>query len=282
MNVFSAKLRQPPFGTKLSTRLPKPILSANFALGSPTLSRNDATQQPLAMAASGLNVSSCPHGLGLSPAKASTTYSLGGFPGENSWDLNTQTLTFHILFWLGSVGTYSDTESWSYRAYYASSSRRIYFSIRDSGIIFRIYTTDLTVSHGSNNLRIGLNSVIIQANGVTNTNRLFINGAHVATITPTTPDWTAMTSYSGIRANSLGTTPVVCLLHHALWNVDIAETAAKLFSVEPWALYEDDNLVLKVPTPAAAGGYTHPTLSAATATEITATGFKPRVTYTFA
>ncbi len=36
-----------------------------------------------------------------------------------------------------------------------------------------------------------------------------------------------------------------------------------------------------IPTPAAAG-YTHPTLSLATATEITATGFKPRVTYTFA
>ncbi len=34
--------------------------------------------------------------------------------------------------------------------------------------------------------------------------------------------------------------------------------------------------------PPAATGYTHPTLSAATATEITAAGFKPRVTYTFA
>jgi hypothetical protein len=31
----------------------------------------------------------------------------------------------------------------------------------------------------------------------------------------------------------------------------------------------------------AGGGYTHPTLSAVTATEITATSFKPRVTYTF-
>jgi hypothetical protein len=31
----------------------------------------------------------------------------------------------------------------------------------------------------------------------------------------------------------------------------------------------------------ASTGYTHPTLSAVTATEITATGFKPRVTYTF-
>jgi hypothetical protein len=30
-----------------------------------------------------------------------------------------------------------------------------------------------------------------------------------------------------------------------------------------------------------AGGYTHPTLSTVTATEITATSFKPRVTYTF-
>lgn len=39
----------------------------------------------------------------------------------------------------------------------------------------------------------------------------------------------------------------------------------------------------RIPIPTAtAAGYTHPTLSLATATEITATGFKPRVTYTFA
>jgi hypothetical protein len=34
-------------------------------------------------------------------------------------------------------------------------------------------------------------------------------------------------------------------------------------------------------TVATGSGYTHPTLSAVTATEITATSFKPRVTYTF-
>ena len=47
----------------------------------------------------------------------------------------------------------------------------------------------------------------------------------------------------------------------------------------PWKLFAPRRI--PIPTPAAAG-YTHPTLSLATATEITATGFKPRVTYTFA
>ena len=46
-----------------------------------------------------------------------------------------------------------------------------------------------------------------------------------------------------------------------------------------WQLFAPRRII--IPTPAAAG-YTHPTLSLATATEITATGFKPRVTYTFA
>ena len=46
------------------------------------------------------------------------------------------------------------------------------------------------------------------------------------------------------------------------------------FATEPRSVY--------LPIPAAAAGYTHPTLSAATATEIGTTSFKPRVTYTFA
>ncbi len=47
----------------------------------------------------------------------------------------------------------------------------------------------------------------------------------------------------------------------------------------PWQIFTPQQII--IPTPAAAG-YTHPTLSLATATEITATSFKPRVTYTFA
>ena len=46
-----------------------------------------------------------------------------------------------------------------------------------------------------------------------------------------------------------------------------------------WQLFAPRRIY--IPT-AAAAGYTHPTLSLATATEITASGFKPRVTYTFA
>lgn len=46
------------------------------------------------------------------------------------------------------------------------------------------------------------------------------------------------------------------------------------FATEPRSVY--------LPIPAAAAGYTHPTLSLATATEIGTTSFKPSVTYTFA
>lgn len=47
---------------------------------------------------------------------------------------------------------------------------------------------------------------------------------------------------------------------------------------DPWSLFADTPHFFPE---AAAAGYTHPTLSLATATEITATSFKPRVTYTF-
>lgn len=46
-----------------------------------------------------------------------------------------------------------------------------------------------------------------------------------------------------------------------------------------WALLEPQQIY--IPT-ATAAGYTHPTLSLATAIDVTATSFKPRVTYTFA
>ena len=62
------------------------------------------------------------------------------------------------------------------------------------------------------------------------------------------------------------------------WSIDIQSEAMRLGN-NPWGVYQSRRIY--IPTPAAAG-YTHPTLSAATATEITATSFKPRVTYTFA
>ena len=58
-----------------------------------------------------------------------------------------------------------------------------------------------------------------------------------------------------------------------------AATILASVTANPWQLFAPQQII--IPTPAAAG-YTHPTLSLATATEITATGFKPRVTYTFA
>lgn len=59
----------------------------------------------------------------------------------------------------------------------------------------------------------------------------------------------------------------------------IPDALAASLSANPWQLFAPQQII--IPT-AAAAGYTHPTLSAATATEITATSFKPRVTYTFA
>ena len=59
----------------------------------------------------------------------------------------------------------------------------------------------------------------------------------------------------------------------------IPDALAEALSANPWQLFAPQ--CIYIPT-AAAAGYTHPTLSLATATEITATGFKPRVTYTFA
>ena len=51
------------------------------------------------------------------------------------------------------------------------------------------------------------------------------------------------------------------------------------YSANPWQLFQPRRIY--IPT-AAAAGYTHPTLSLATATEIGTTSFKPSVTYTFA
>ena len=63
-----------------------------------------------------------------------------------------------------------------------------------------------------------------------------------------------------------------------LWEAP-ADGWCQSISINPWQLFAPRRIL--IPT-AAAAGYTHPTLSLATATEITATGFKPRVTYTFA
>ena len=65
------------------------------------------------------------------------------------------------------------------------------------------------------------------------------------------------------------------LANGTFYRPDLAVKLAR----DPWQLFASRRI--PIPTPAAAG-YTHPTLSAATATEITATSFKPRVTYTFA
>ncbi len=59
----------------------------------------------------------------------------------------------------------------------------------------------------------------------------------------------------------------------------IPDGLAAALSANPWQLFALQQII--IPTPAAAG-YTHPTLSAATALEIGATSFKPSVTYTFA
>ena len=59
----------------------------------------------------------------------------------------------------------------------------------------------------------------------------------------------------------------------------IPDALAAALSANPWQLFAQQQII--IPT-AAAAGYTHPTLSLATATEIVATSFKPSVTYTFA
>jgi hypothetical protein len=64
-----------------------------------------------------------------------------------------------------------------------------------------------------------------------------------------------------------------------LWTRYLSDAELVALRVNPWQLFAPQQII--IPTPAAAG-YTHPTLSAATAIEIGATSFKPRVTYTFA
>jgi hypothetical protein len=64
-----------------------------------------------------------------------------------------------------------------------------------------------------------------------------------------------------------------------LWNRRLSAAEALSLAINPWQLFASQRIY--IPT-ATAAGYTHPTLSLATATEITATSFKPRVTYTFA
>lgn len=65
----------------------------------------------------------------------------------------------------------------------------------------------------------------------------------------------------------------------AIWNRQLTDAEVWRVSQNPWQLFAPQQII--IPTPAAAG-YTHPTLSLATATEIGTTSFKPRVTYTFA
>lgn len=68
----------------------------------------------------------------------------------------------------------------------------------------------------------------------------------------------------------------LCVVSNAEWS----NSEIVAWSQNPWGRsFAPQQIIL--PTPAAAG-YTHPTLSAATATEIGTTSFKPRVTYTFA
>ena len=61
--------------------------------------------------------------------------------------------------------------------------------------------------------------------------------------------------------------------------IGISPGLALQLSANPWQLFQPRRIY--IPT-AAAAGYTHPTLSLATATEIGTTSFKPSVTYTFA
>jgi hypothetical protein len=63
-----------------------------------------------------------------------------------------------------------------------------------------------------------------------------------------------------------------------VWNRALTDGEIMSLYVNPWQLFAPRRIY--IPT-ATAAGYTHPTLSAATATEITATSFKPSVTYTF-
>ena len=63
------------------------------------------------------------------------------------------------------------------------------------------------------------------------------------------------------------------------WNRALSDAEVAQVSENPWQLFQPRRIY--IPT-ATAAGYTHPTLSLATATEIGATSFKPRVTYTFA
>ena len=62
-----------------------------------------------------------------------------------------------------------------------------------------------------------------------------------------------------------------------VWNRALTDSEIMSLYVNPWQIFSRR---IYIPT-ATAAGYTHPTLSLATATEIGATSFKPSVTYTF-
>ena len=64
----------------------------------------------------------------------------------------------------------------------------------------------------------------------------------------------------------------------AIWDRLLTDAEHAALFVNPWQLFAPQQII--IPTPAAAG-YTHPTLSLATAIDVTATSFRPRVTYTF-
>lgn len=93
--------------------------------------------------------------------------------------------------------------------------------------------------------------------------------------TPTSPNSSFLLGGNGAPGNRCTTR----CAYVALLDRSVPDSELRSLSANPWQLFAPRRIY--IPT-AAAAGYTHPTLSLATATEITATGFKPRVTYTFA
>lgn len=111
---------------------------------------------------------------------------------------------------------------------------------------------------------------------------LYRNGALVDSLSVAAPQTFGSSTANVSRIGALSTAgdPFEGLLGNVnVWGRALTETEAAAWTRNPWQLFAPQQII--IPTPAAAG-YTHPTLSAATALEIGATSFKPSVTYTFA
>ncbi len=109
-----------------------------------------------------------------------------------------------------------------------------------------------------------------------------VNGRGASAVTSgasvSTPTWDTF-HIGGYYATSAWINSNVSTSLVLFWDRAFNAEELAAWSRDPWQIFKPQQII--IPTPAAAG-YTHPTLSAATALEIGATSFKPSVTYTFA